>query len=502
MPTQTGLPPLSQRPQIVSRFEVPTTTNQVDPTQVSKEQQETGVQGLKTQVAQRSQEASIVRFPFETQVERFRGDIEGRSVRDSLSSTALSALPKRVVPFNPLTEQSLRVGSLSSAESAALGLRGPQDSKESSSASFDFPSIAGSGEILARIEENTGGETALDQATFNVGRGVDVEEDQSTQNDSSTLDSSPLDPSSNKESQSAIEGNKDQDKKAEDSKPGEETKANGDPLTESEKREVDQLETRDQEVRQHEQAHVSAGGRHIRGGIKYDYTQGPNGKRYAVGGEVDIDLSPENTPEATITKMQQVRQAALAPAEPSGADRSVASAASQREQQARSQLAEEQQQAARARSEEVQQNVNTEDQATTKAVEGVQSTEGIDSSESLAGAQSVPSGGGPTQKKLNGYESSYAMASHESHPMSSHESYPMASPSSRPVSQVHVADSPQNEPSAPSAESLASHESYPMSSHESYPMASPASASDQSLKSDSTAVSSSNVLNNALKGFE
>jgi hypothetical protein len=46
-------------------------------------------------------------------------------------------------------------------------------------------------------------------------------------------------------------------------------------------------------------------------------------------------MSPERTPEATIHKMQQVRRAALAPAEPSGTDRAAAAQASQIEARAR-----------------------------------------------------------------------------------------------------------------------------------------------------------------------
>ena len=61
--------------------------------------------------------------------------------------------------------------------------------------------------------------------------------------------------------------------------------------------------------------------------------------RYAVGGEVSIDSSPvEGDPAATITKMEQVKRAALAPAEPSGQDRSVASSAAQAEAAARMEL--------------------------------------------------------------------------------------------------------------------------------------------------------------------
>ena len=95
-------------------------------------------------------------------------------------------------------------------------------------------------------------------------------------------------------------------------------------LSEDEQSEVDQLEARDAEVRTHEQAHASAGGQYA-GSPSYSYEQGPDGKRYITDGEVQIDVSPiSGNPQATIDKMQQVYRAALAPAEPSAADRAVA----------------------------------------------------------------------------------------------------------------------------------------------------------------------------------
>jgi len=109
-------------------------------------------------------------------------------------------------------------------------------------------------------------------------------------------------------------------------------------LSEEEQREVEQLKQRDREVRQHEQAHVAAGGKYVRGGASYQFTQGPDGRQYATGGEVSIDVGPERTPEATITKARIVKRAALAPAEPSAQDRQVAAAAGQLEIQARKEL--------------------------------------------------------------------------------------------------------------------------------------------------------------------
>ena len=112
-------------------------------------------------------------------------------------------------------------------------------------------------------------------------------------------------------------------------------------LSQQEQQEVKELQKTDREVRQHEQAHMSAAGGYARGGAHFTYTTGPDGKRYATGGEVSIDVSPGNTPEATIQKMETVKRAATAPANPSAQDRSVYASASRTEQQARAELAKE-----------------------------------------------------------------------------------------------------------------------------------------------------------------
>lgn len=111
-------------------------------------------------------------------------------------------------------------------------------------------------------------------------------------------------------------------------------------LTEAELRQVTELQQRDREVRTHEQAHIAAAGGHARGGPSFTYQQGPDGKRYAVGGEVSIDTGKAGEPQATILKMQTVRRAALAPAEPSAQDRAIANRANFRINQAHQELAE------------------------------------------------------------------------------------------------------------------------------------------------------------------
>jgi hypothetical protein len=111
-------------------------------------------------------------------------------------------------------------------------------------------------------------------------------------------------------------------------------------LTPEQQRLVEKLKAADQNVHTHEQAHMAAGGQYVRGGASYSYTTGPDGKRYAVAGEVTIDTSPvSNDPRATILKEETVARSALAPADPSPQDLSVAAEAQAMEQQAQAELA-------------------------------------------------------------------------------------------------------------------------------------------------------------------
>ncbi len=110
-------------------------------------------------------------------------------------------------------------------------------------------------------------------------------------------------------------------------------------LSPEEQRQVEELRRIDQKVRAHERAHIAAGGNLVRSAANYTYQTGPDGKQYVVAGEVTIDMSydPEK-PEEAIQKMQQVRRAALAPADPSPQDRAVAQQASNIEAQMRAKL--------------------------------------------------------------------------------------------------------------------------------------------------------------------
>jgi len=112
-------------------------------------------------------------------------------------------------------------------------------------------------------------------------------------------------------------------------------------LTPEKEKQIEQLKKRDAEVRRHEHAHKAAAGQYASGGPSYDYQTGPDGKQYAVGGEVQIDTSEvPNDPQATIKKAQQIKRAALAPKDPSSQDRKVAAEASKMETKARQELAE------------------------------------------------------------------------------------------------------------------------------------------------------------------
>ncbi len=121
-----------------------------------------------------------------------------------------------------------------------------------------------------------------------------------------------------------------------------ESSAKSGALSPEEQQQVEKLKARDAEVRMHESAHLAAAGQYAQGGPKFEYQTGPDGNQYAIGGSVSIDVSPvSGDPQATIQKAQQVRAAALAPAEPSGQDQKVAAAASQMEADARLKVSQE-----------------------------------------------------------------------------------------------------------------------------------------------------------------
>lgn len=127
-----------------------------------------------------------------------------------------------------------------------------------------------------------------------------------------------------------------------ESVPSEPTKTEGqasiDGLTADQREMVTELVQRDRVVRAHEAAHQAAGGGLV-GAASYSYQEGPDGRSYAIGGEVPIQMPASDNPQEMISIAQRVRAAALAPANPSGQDMAVANAAVQMEAQARQALA-------------------------------------------------------------------------------------------------------------------------------------------------------------------
>ena len=128
-----------------------------------------------------------------------------------------------------------------------------------------------------------------------------------------------------------------------DEKDGESATSVKPDLTPDQQRKMEQLKSRDRAVRAHEAAHMAAAAGLVRSGASFSYQTGPDGQRYAVGGEVSIDTSSvANNPEATLAKASQIQAAALAPADPSAQDRAVAASAARMAMEARIQLAQQQ----------------------------------------------------------------------------------------------------------------------------------------------------------------
>jgi len=113
-------------------------------------------------------------------------------------------------------------------------------------------------------------------------------------------------------------------------------------LSEDEKRLVKELSARDAEVKAHEAAHQAAGAG-MTGAATYTYQRGPDGKMYAIGGEVSISTPTASTPQEAIKIARQVAAAAMAAGDPSPQDFSVAASARVMEMKAQQQLAKEEQ---------------------------------------------------------------------------------------------------------------------------------------------------------------
>jgi hypothetical protein len=146
------------------------------------------------------------------------------------------------------------------------------------------------------------------------------------------------------------------------------TKANGDKLSNEERETLSKLKVIDSKVRQHEQAHVAVAGGLVKSGPNYSYQTGPDGKQYAIGGEVNIDTGTEKTPTATIAKMGRVIAAAMAPADPSNQDHGVAAAARQIISEMKNQASKETFDNSQAQNNQTQNKTNTPQQTPTPSL--------------------------------------------------------------------------------------------------------------------------------------
>ncbi|GEQ98554.1 hypothetical protein JCM17844_21910 [Iodidimonas gelatinilytica] len=129
------------------------------------------------------------------------------------------------------------------------------------------------------------------------------------------------------------------DEDTEDTRQPSDPPALPDDLSAEEQAQVNELRARDREVRAHEAAHATAGAE-LAGQPQLEFETGPDGRQYAVAGEVSIDSGPiAGDPQASIDKLEKVVRAALAPAQPSSQDRAVAAQAQADLQAARAEAA-------------------------------------------------------------------------------------------------------------------------------------------------------------------
>ena len=140
-------------------------------------------------------------------------------------------------------------------------------------------------------------------------------------------------------------------------------------LTQQEKQEVSELKMTDSEVRAHENAHKAAAAGLTTSAPNYEYETGPDGKKYAVAGDVNVSYKHSDDPEVNLRNAQQLKASALAPADPSSQDRKVAAQADREIAQARQDILEEQRQ------------MSEEEEESSSNISDINSTEPEDTSE-------------------------------------------------------------------------------------------------------------------------
>lgn len=268
------------------------------------------------------------------------------------------------------------------SRSGALAREGPQSNpgkarsngEKSSGKSDDAVQISFSNRSAPQ-------KTQLEESQNTTTRESENEDSQNSEQD--LKQSSNLQQNSSTASASATDDDA-QERQAEDKAKKEAEKEAEEAEKEAEDKQIEQLEKRDKEVRAHEQSHSAVGGS-AAGSPSYDLESGPNGRQYATGGEVSIKLPGGGSPEQVKRDAEQVKRAALAPAQPSSQDRSVAAKAGQIATQAQAEINQEKTEELEAAKEEQQQKAEELQES-----EEVRSDKGIESKETREAGSSDP----------------------------------------------------------------------------------------------------------------
>jgi len=93
------------------------------------------------------------------------------------------------------------------------------------------------------------------------------------------------------------------------------------------KSKIAQLEIREKSIISHEKMHLMIGG-NLASGPSYIYTNGPDGKRYISGGQVDMRMPSGGNLNSLLNGLRRIKSAATAVGNPSGADLNTAATAS------------------------------------------------------------------------------------------------------------------------------------------------------------------------------
>ena len=109
-------------------------------------------------------------------------------------------------------------------------------------------------------------------------------------------------------------------------------------LSAEDKELLQKLQARDAKVRSHETAHIMAAGGQAHGTPTYIYQTGPDGRRYAIGGSVNISMLKTGDAEHDARQARTAYRAAMATGEPSPHDMQAAMRARLREMEAAASL--------------------------------------------------------------------------------------------------------------------------------------------------------------------